>query len=512
MLIMLALLGVDVWGQGFIKSYSIQNTAISNGMDIITNDSLYVFLRNFVPSIGNHPGADIIGTNTEGVKQWNSRLESDTVMFNPGYNMIIENNDNYIFSGNLGYPGYLIQVFFAKLNPQENNFQVKEYVNLNLFQIWSGFAIYNDTLITCVSYGDANPTTYFNMKILKMLPDLSIIDSIYLNNVAGYAINSSNFLFSNDSGHIYMPILCRNFEYYKYLVIRKMDLQGNTIWEYPLNTYTTATNTPIQIVTLPNGNIVAHWFDEGMGDINDQRNPYLICLTPNGQFIWRYNFDDGAYKKYPIQIKLAANGDIIGCGYASNPNYNYDCGWLFRISPQGTLLWEREYVSPTSSINFFLAEAIDDDDEGNLVVIGAFIDTLSTGGYQGNTFLQKVLPNGCFTPDCNGGAEDTLIIASTVVGVESPPKPPQALGVGQLAVFPNPTNDVLQILLPTRRLQAQVQVIDMQGRTLQSVSVPPDYSGRYFSISTHDLPSGAYLVSYVSEGKIVGTAKVVVQH
>ncbi|MBK8473581.1 MAG: hypothetical protein IPL33_16315 [Sphingobacteriales bacterium] len=83
MVIMLALLGVDVWGQGFIKSYSIQNTAISNGMDIITNDPLYVFLRNFVPSIGNHPGADIIGANTEGVKQWNSRLESDTVMFNP---------------------------------------------------------------------------------------------------------------------------------------------------------------------------------------------------------------------------------------------------------------------------------------------------------------------------------------------------------------------------------------------------------------------------------------------
>ncbi|MBK8473587.1 MAG: T9SS type A sorting domain-containing protein [Sphingobacteriales bacterium] len=68
------------------------------------------------------------------------------------------------------------------------------------------------------------------------------------------------------------------------------------------------------------------------------------------------------------------------------------------------------------------------------------------------------------------------------------------------------------MLLPTRRQNAQVQLTDMQGRTLQSVSVPPDYSGRYFSISTQDLPNGAYLVSYTSEGKIVGTAKVVVQH
>ncbi|MBK8473586.1 MAG: hypothetical protein IPL33_16340 [Sphingobacteriales bacterium] len=216
-----------------------------------------------------------------------------------------------------------------------------------------------------------------------------------------------------------------------------MDLQGNTIWEYPLNTYTTATNTPIQIVTLPNGNIVAHWFDEGMGDINDQRTPYLICLAPNGQFIWRYNFDDGAYKKYPIQIKLAANGDIIGCGYASNPNYNYDCGWLFRISPQGTLLWEREYVSPTSSINFFLAEAIDDDDEGNLVVIGAFIDTLSTGGYQGNTFLQKSSPTAVLRPTATEVLRIRLLLPLRWWGGVAA-TPPQALGVGQLAVFPIP--------------------------------------------------------------------------
>jgi hypothetical protein len=202
---------------------------------------------------------------------------------------------------------------------------------------------------------------------------------------------------------------------------------------------------------------------------------------------------------------------LLVVGYVNNPNYNYSSGWLFRLSPNGELLWEREYVSYTPTVNFLVAQGIDEDANGNIIATGAIIDALPTGGYEGNALLLKVLPNGCFTPNCNGGAEDTLIVASTVVGIEeaSPLPPPKE---GGLVVFPNPTNDVLQILLPNQRVNAQIHITNLLGSTLKIVPLPPDYKQPYFSIATHDLPNGMYLVSYMADGKAVATAKVVVQH
>ena len=80
-----------------------------------------------------------------------------------------------------------------------------------------------------------------------------------------------------------------------------------------------------------------------------------------------------------------------------------------------------------------------------------------------------------------------------------------------MQVQPNPTNDVLQILLPNQRVNAQIHITNLLGSTLKTVPLPPHYNQQYFSIATHDLPNGVYLVSYMADGKAVATAKVVVQ-
>ncbi len=188
-------------------------------------------------------------------------------------------------------------------------------------------------------------------------------------------------------------------------------------------------------------------------------------------------------------------------------------GWLFRMSSDGELLWEREYISYTPIVNFLVPVSITEDTYGNILATGGILDVVQGGiGYILNTLLLKVLPNGCFTPGCNGGAEDTLIIASTVVGVESVPKPPpQVSGVSPLVVFPNPTNGVVQILLPAQRQNAQILFTNLSGHTLKTVPVPAtQYNQSQMSIDTIDLPDGMYILSYEVAGKIIATAKLVV--
>lgn len=82
-------------------------------------------------------------------------------------------------------------------------------------------------------------------------------------------------------------------------------------------------------------------------------------------------------------------------------------------------------------------------------------------------------------------------------------------------VFPNPTHDAVQVLLPSTASQstpAALHLTDLQGRVVSSTSIPPFYTNKSISIATTDLANGTYLVSYIADGTTLASAKVVVQH
>lgn len=508
------LLLTNVVGQGFMKSYGIPNTYSNNGAAILADTSSYTIVSNQGSVTTDYVCLGAFNINKDGVEQWNSLLESNVFISNPNQDIEKINDTSFILSGGIGYPGNPWQALIAKLNTLDHTFQITELGDVVLEDGISDVdMLNNDTMIAAFYYADVIPYTYAHASLLRLCPDLSLLDSIYIGNVSGYAFSYIyNLLLENE--HFYILMWCRSNNDKRYLVVRKTDLQGNTIWEYPLDTYTTATNTPTQIDVLPNGNIVTHWFDEGNGGASDERNPYLICLSPDDSLVWRYNFNDDGYEKNPIAISVAANGDIIGCGYTQRLDYNYYSGWLFRMSSEGELLWEREYISYTAAVNFLLLEGIDEDVDGNIVATGMVVDPVPIGGYEGHALLLKVLPNGCFTPDCAGGGEDTLIVASTVLGVESAPKPSSASSVFSLLLYPNPADDVVRLLLPTAAAynRSAVVVCDLSGRVLRRFDLGSGggASGTLLAIPTHDLVNGMYVVQYVEAGRVKGVGKMVV--
>ena len=506
--IMLYLLSVSLMAQtGFMKSYDIEGTDSNNGSNMLSIFNDYLIRTGPTHSNTGFLSIGLVKTDSLGIKQWDNLFENEEGPLSAAGGIKRLGTTGFIISGEIGDLGYPWQLFFLHVNEQGDSIKLKEHGDLELTDLGTPICIFNDTLLGIASYGVNE--TYTNLRLLKMDTCFADVTETLLLGINGYSFNFGlSIIPTIDSTFLYINIESRNNTPQNYMAVRKIDLMGNTVWTYPLSGYTTATNTPTQIVVLDNGNIVTRWFDEEFGSANE-RNPYLICLNDQGEFVWRYNFNDNAYKKFPVAITKAANGDIIGCGYAVKPGYNYEVGWLFRLSPNGELLWEREYVSYTPTVNFLVPQGIDEDDNGNIIVTGGIIDAIPTGGYEWNALLLKVLPNGCFTPNCNGGAEDTLIVASTVVGIEeaSPLPPPKE---GGLVVFPNPANNFVQVLLPNTTKNATLQITDLQGRVVKTIT--PSFGGGKGEASTHDLPNGMYLVSYTVAGKQAITAKLIIVH
>lgn len=508
-IILLYFWGTNAWGQGFMKSYYIEHAYGMNGTDIIINNG-YILFTVQLHSIYNLSCMGAIEVDTNGI------VENERMYINPIGNFLKSkgvkkiNNSNIVATGAINKPEYQLQFFFLRVNENLDSLHLLEYGNLQELENTVQIAPLADTIFCSISYGDFN-NSYSNCYLLKLDTCLTPLSEVPLNSISNHPLNYTTAIaMSKDSLYTYISTKSTSNLTYFYRSINKVDKNGNIIWQYPITGTLDYPNATMKVVVLENGNLVFRWFDDGIG--NTYKHSYITCLNPDGGFVWRYDFNDVAYEKSPADITLAANGDIIGCGTTANPNYNYPCGWLFRLSPEGDLIWEREYISGLNFINFVGANGIAEDISGNIVSSGVIVGTIPTGGYTSNALLLKVLPNGCFTPGCNGGAEDTLIIASTVVGVESVPKPqPQVLGVSPLVVFPNPTNGVVQILLPAQRQNAQILFTNLSGHTLKTVPVPAtQYNQSQMSIDITDLPDGMYIISYEVAGKIIATTKLVV--
>lgn len=495
---------------GFMKSYSMAGREL-NGIGIIADSTGY----SIVGSTDDCPNnsivcAGIFKTDLAGNVLWENSFNQANVQFFPSMNGLKRLNDTtYILGGLSTYPGYSWQNFFLKIGYMGDSLKLIEHGS-EVPDKAGHFAILKHNIFAIGSSFETQGTSH--IKLLKTDFDLNAIEIIPLPNVIGCQVNASETIAASpDSNYLYVGLACQNMQSLNGGV-RKIDTLGNEQWHYDLSGNVEYTNPQMRVKTTPNGNVIVKWFDS-ISNAPTGQLCYLLCLSSEGEFLWRYDFNS-TYEKFIIDTYICANGDIIGCGYAYHPGYNYEVGVLVRLSPDGQLIWEREYISYTPSVNFLVPQSITEYPDGNIVVTGGIIEYMPNGAPTWRCLLQKVLPNGCFTPDCNGGAEDTLIIASTVVGIESPPLP-STLQQGKLIVLPNPAQNEVRVLIPLdllRRPNASIQVSNLQGKTLKSIAIDRFATNSLVNIATNDLPNGVYLVSFAEAGLVTQTTKLVVAH
>jgi hypothetical protein len=135
---------------------------------------------------------------------------------------------------------------------------------------------------------------------------------------------------------------------------------------------------------------------------------------------------------------------------------------------------------------------------GGYVMGGQSIYGNVPSGPRPRGWLLRVAEEGCLVPGCH--------MVSTEEEAAAP-----ALS---LHLYPNPAQEYLYVLLRdagiARRQDAALQLLDLQGRILQSHP-----AGRIDEVTSilpvRGLPAGAYVLRYVADGQVLAAERVVVR-
>ncbi|MEM1324025.1 MAG: hypothetical protein AAGG75_27435, partial [Bacteroidota bacterium] len=143
--------------------------------------------------------------------------------------------------------------------------------------------------------------------------------------------NQLTFIYQYTKRH---PISQLNLDY-KALIKLNEERQVVFNWES-----TSSDNTQSNLAILDDGTMITD-FNGFIG------NEEILAIAPDGELKWTYIFDTqpGIVTHGVIDLGIAANGDIIGCGLIRSVYYDYGLsGFIFRFSPQGELLWKRIFL------------------------------------------------------------------------------------------------------------------------------------------------------------------------
>lgn len=121
----------------------------------------------------------------------------------------------------------------------------------------------------------------------------------------------------------------------------KTNTEGKIIWQRSLPFMLFDIEQPMS-TPMPDGGSVLMWAKDTslwIPGVAGGELPVLRRYSPEGEWLWETGWHRGYHRV--LRIITAANGDIIGGGYRI-PSYDtYDYAWMFRVNPEGKLLWNR---------------------------------------------------------------------------------------------------------------------------------------------------------------------------
>lgn len=246
-----------------------------------------------------------------------------------------------------------------------------------------------------------------------------------------------------------------------YRRIFKFDTNYDTIWAY--RSENTESNEVVpRGCQLHDGRTILSYTNP-----QQERNIHSVrAINPDGSKDWQHNYVvNGSRSRYIFRLKILANGDIMGSGYygekAGDPRIDHS-PWLFRMTTEGTLLWERVYydydstlASNGSSRIGALFDFIELDD-GSVLGVG-YLDYDS----KSNMLVMRVDSNGCLDPeDCN---EIVYITDNLTTSTENPGHQGT-----QLDIMPNPASDHIMVEWAEADDGQRIYIFDSAGRLHQT--------------------------------------------
>lgn len=259
--------------------------------------------------------------------------------------------------------------------------------------------------------------------------------------------------------------------FYKTGVLSKFNTDGEEVWTRTF--LQTESNTLAQVTALHNGDIAFGWVKDTFppGGILYQYPPTVWILDSMGNTKSVTPFYH-RYIRSLTTLRTLPDGNILGIGEADgHPDSFGTGGWLFKMAPDGQLLWQRTIFDQNYLFGGFYDAVFSPSDE--VVAVGyGFTKTVPVTEV---IWLFKMGVDGCYGSDCND--MELLITPAS----EAP------LQDTRYSLYPNPATNDLYIDGWTGTEERWIEVFNQSGQLVRSLPAPA--TGH---LNIGDLPLGMY--------------------
>lgn len=307
---------------------------------------------------------------------------------------------------------------------------------------------------------------------------------------------------TSDGNMAILSLYALNHNDDKYIVVCKFDKDLNTIWHktLPMSSrkrevnfwpYMTATNDGGLVISneMDLSDSIYYNPDKWLGKTGIR--VALIKLDVDGKIVWADTLTSAKYSGSIVdgpsrvinQLFTTSNGDILCIGewycFYCDPKHK---AWLARYSPDGKLKWEHYYNDLTYGQGDDGSYFLDAKEvyNGDIICTGFIGDGNGILNNNHYTWLLRLDSMGCFTPDCGGDTLNEVFTTKTEELMRNIS--------GNIAVYPNPANDAINISVPEGFVAANAEVFDVLGRRVMVLNQ------EYEDINISRLETGIYFV------------------
>lgn len=279
----------------------------------------------------------------------------------------------------------------------------------------------------------------------------------------------------------------------RYAALTKADKDGNKLWTKTYN----KSGSQVKALALPldNGGYALAWTRDTFHWSVDPYPPVIYFLDSLGNVESEYDGFVRPGNYYMSKLKRMSNGDMLGVGgtldFSDGDTYG---GWLFRLTQQGELIWERRISDrryPDLFGQFF--DAIETPD-GDIIAVG----NIDINSFQNTeVWIVKLDSDGCFEPGCTA---DSIFITPVFEA---------SLNEKDLyEIYPNPANNFISVQVneTLNFHDAALEIMDISGRRLELIGLESHSQ----TLNTLNLGNGIYFVRLLYKGHLLPAKKMVI--
>jgi hypothetical protein len=273
--------------------------------------------------------------------------------------------------------------------------------------------------------------------------------------------------------------------------VMRIDTSGAILWQnfYPSATYA---NGSFDVVELPNGDIV---FTGGKAyAITAQgtlRRPMLTKVDAGGNLIWQKEYGEQAVAHDFFTFLLNEKNNFVVSGVKAFIDNSCN-GMVYEINQNGDSLFSREYAVQPGSQNYF-RDLVQAPDKG--YVFSGFISPLFANGGTGNQDIWLLKTDSTFCEAAFNCGYPTSIAEA------------EALEAGEMSVYPNPANTVVNFIFTHEVQGRKIKLYDAVGNLIYTC----DASSNNLTLTIDNLTSGIYFYKAVTGDKISQNKLVIIK-